>query len=129
MSVNPHHPGHADHDPALDENWRPKGAGGPPAGLSGGEVDEEAKALRDEVSRRIGAEPDVREVIHLAHRCDGTFLYLISTPWLDSFPRYVIGTCDRALENVRPLFRCGERWSADAEWHRLRHVEGRTRHV
>lgn len=101
----------------------------PPAGLSGGEVSPDAAALRLEMITRISAQPDVRSVLELSHRCDGTFLYLIETPFLNSFPRYVIGTCDRNLDNVKPLFRCGSKWSADAEWHRLRHGENHHCHV
>lgn len=91
--------------------------------LSGGEVLPEAAALRLEMISKISAQDDVREVLDLSHRCDGTFLYLIETPFLNSFPRFVIGTCDRKLEDVKPIFRCGARWSAEAKWYELRHGE------
>lgn len=134
MSLNPAHPdyrnvpGNADYDPALDFNWKPIEPKKSPL-LSGGEVAPDIAALRLEMITKISAQDDVREVIELSHRCDGTFLYLIETPFLNSFPRYVIGTCDRQLENVKPLFRCGARWSADAEWHLLRHGKNHHLHV
>jgi hypothetical protein len=122
------HPANPDFDVTKDLDWNPI----KPqlrAPLSGGEIPEESAGLRLEMISKISQGDDVREVIELAHRCDGTFLYLIETTFINSFPRYVIGTCDRKLENVSLLFRCGARWSADAEWHRLRHGANHHLHV
>lgn len=116
-------PSNAEFDPLLDVNWKPLELPKPPAGLSGGEVSEETAALRLEMITKISAQEDVREVLALAICGDGFFLYLIATPFLNSYPRYVIGKCDRKLETVSPLFLCESRWSADAEWHRIRHGE------
>ncbi len=91
------------------------------ASLSGGEIPEATAALRLEMIVKISAEADVKEVLEIAQRCDGTFIYLIETPFLNSFPRYVIGTCDRNLDAAQQLFLCGAEWSARAEWHRIRH--------
>jgi hypothetical protein len=135
MFPNPTHPdylnvpGNADYEPELDINWRTIPSTVKSSQLSGGEVAPDIAALRLEMITKISAQDDVREVLELSHRCDGTFLYMIETPFLNSFPRYVIGTCDRQLGDVRPVFRCGARWSADAEWHRLRHGKNHHLHV
>lgn len=99
------------------------------APLSGGEIPKESADLRLEMILKLSAQDDVRDVLELAHRCDGTFVYLIETPFVNSFPRYVIGTCDRQLDAVKPIFRCGAEWSARAEWHRLRHGDNHHLHV
>lgn len=96
--------------------------------LTGGplpaDIQEEERAVRALITR----EADVFALHALARRSDGTFLYLIETPFA-TFPRFVIGSCDARVADARPLFRCGQRWSADAEWHRLRHGENHHLHV
>lgn len=101
----------------------------PSPSLSGGEIHADAKAIRLEMITRISAQSDVRELLEIALRDDGKFLYLIETPFLNSFPRYVIGECDRTLETVNPLFRCGALWSAWEQWDRIRHGDNHHRAV
>jgi hypothetical protein len=68
----------------------------------------------EEVRARIAAERDVQRVLEIAPD-DKRFRYLVQTPF-DTWPRYVIGTTDAALSDVRIEFRCGEECFAREKW-------------
>jgi hypothetical protein len=66
------------------------------------------------VRRLIEAQPDVKRVVHLAP--DGLrFRYMIETPF-ETFPRFVIGTTDAGLTDVRIIVKCGTEWGAEDLW-------------
>jgi hypothetical protein len=72
-------------------------------------------AEADAVLRLIAAEPDVQRVVRLARIAGGRFRYLIETPFA-TFPKFVIGTTDAQLEDVRREVKCGAPWNAESIW-------------
>jgi len=66
------------------------------------------------VARLIEAEQDVRRVLKVAAQGQ-RYRYLIETPF-QTWPRFVIGTTDADLADVRIEYRCGAEWSALEEW-------------
>ncbi|MEA3211282.1 MAG: hypothetical protein QOE70_4339 [Chthoniobacter sp.] len=67
------------------------------------------------VWRRLEREPDVLQVIEMQPLDGGRFRYLIKTPF-DTFPRFVIGTTDATLADVRIRAKCGAEWNAKRLW-------------
>lgn len=110
------HPGHPDHDPGLDRNFKEPAVR---ASLSGGELPAERRAEFLRVRALIQKEDDVHEVLALAkYAGEPRWLYLIQTPFA-TFPKFVIGSTD--ADNLHPelLFRCGTEWAAQDEWNRV----------
>jgi hypothetical protein len=62
----------------------------------------------------IIAEPDVAVLLALELMADGSYLYLIATPYL--YPSHVIGVTDAENANPEILFTCGAEWTAREEW-------------
>lgn len=87
--------------------------------MSGGRLAAETEAEYHALRARIKAEPDVTDILELAKRRDGSWLYMIRPPLDWVFPKYVIGRTDLMNENPVPLAKCSALWSARAEWDRL----------
>ena len=66
------------------------------------------------VSRLIEGQPDVKRVVKLEPAGE-RYRYLIETPFA-TFPRFVIGTTDADLADVRIEGKCGTDWGAEQMW-------------
>lgn len=66
----------------------------------------------------IEQESDVFHIHALTERLDGSFVYLIQTPFA-TFPKYVVGITD--AENTSPIIHlcCGALWSAESAFQDL----------
>lgn len=69
------------------------------------------------LTAKINWREDVKTLAGLAPLRDGRWLYLIETPFF-TFPRWCVGTCDPALEDVRVEFKCGRAENAREEFDR-----------
>lgn len=87
--------------------------------MSGGRLAAATESEYFALRALIKAEEDVTDILELAKRADGSWLYLIRTPLDWVFPKYVIGRTDAANESPVPLAKCSALWSARAEWDRL----------
>lgn len=88
---------------------------------SGGPIDEAGARQYAALRKLIKAEADVYDVLELARRSDGKWLYMIQCPLAWVYPKFVIGITDVENESVDFLFKCGAEWSARAEWDRQRY--------
>ncbi len=62
------------------------------------------------------------KVLELEEQADtGRFWYLISTPF--NFPKFVIGTVDESLDDVRRVFSCGREDNARRAWTRRETIQ------
>ena len=73
----------------------------------------------DKVRRLIKEMDDVKSVLELKRGADGRIFYMIETPFT-TYPKFVIGWTDDAVNEARPFFKCGVRQSAVREWEKLK---------
>lgn len=85
--------------------------------LSGGELPEPKRGRFRKLHTLILRESDVLSIHNLEEQPDGSFLYLIETPFA-TFPRFVIGRTDAENENPVPMHFFGSEWSANEAWAR-----------
>ena len=65
----------------------------------------------------IAAESDVKRVLEIV-QVGERFRYLIETPFA-TYPKFVIGSTDAELNDVRLQFKCGLECNARREWDHL----------
>jgi hypothetical protein len=74
-----------------------------------------ADKTETQVAEMIAREADVFRVVECEEIGAGRYRYLIETPFR-SFPRFVIGTTDAQMTDVRPRVKCGLLATAVDQW-------------